>query len=51
MAGAAVRTELTMVSIITRMTGIAICGCAFEDVIDMTVQAGNLNVLTGQFEC
>jgi len=50
MAGTTVRTELTMVNIITRVAGIAIGGCAFEDVIDMTVQAGNLNVLTGQFE-
>ena len=36
--------------ILLRVAGIAIGGCAFEDVIDMTVQAGDRGVLTRQFE-
>jgi len=49
-AGTAVRSVLTIVSIITRVAGKAVCGCAFEDAVDMTTQAGNLNVFSCQFE-
>jgi hypothetical protein len=36
--------------ILARMAGITVVGCAPEDVIDMTAQAGNRGVLAGQFE-
>ena len=50
MAGTAVRTELAIVIILPRVAGIAIGGSTPEDVVDVTAQAGNFDVLTCQFE-
>lgn len=43
-AGGAVCSELAVVFIILLMAGIAVGGCALENVIDMTILAGNLDV-------
>ena len=50
MAGTAVRTELALVIIIRGVAGIAVGGGAPEEVVDVTAQAGNFDVLTCQFE-
>jgi len=48
--GCAVCSELAVVFIIILMAGIAIAGCALEDIIDMALIAGEIGVLTIQFE-
>lgn len=50
MAGTAICTELTLVIIVRGVAGIAIGGSAPEEVVDVTAQAGNFDVLTCQFE-
>jgi hypothetical protein len=47
MAAAAVGTELTVMSVVLFMAGIAVSCCAFEDVIGMTTHAGGRGVCTG----
>jgi hypothetical protein len=49
-AGTAVCPKLTLVSISLGMAGITILRRALEDVIDMTVLAGDVNMLTHQRE-
>jgi hypothetical protein len=51
MAGAAGSAQGALVRINCRVAGIAVAGCAPEDVIDMTFQAGDRVVLAGQLEC
>ena len=50
MAETTVRTELAIVIILCRVAGIAIGGCAPEDVIAMTARTGDIGVLPRQFE-
>jgi hypothetical protein len=50
MAGTAARPELTAMSILPGMAGIAVGRCALEDAVDMTTRAGRIDVLTCQFE-
>jgi hypothetical protein len=50
MARATIRTVTANVIIILLMTGIAIGGCALEDIVDMATRAGHIAMLTCQFE-
>lgn len=43
--------KVALVSIIRCMAGIAVAGSALENMIDMTTLAGDIDVLTCQFEC
>ncbi len=49
-AGAAVTTELTGMSIIVLVTADTICWCPHIDAIDMAIRAGDVNMCTGQQE-
>ncbi len=50
MAGTAVRTEPATVGVVISMAGIAVGGCAPEDVVDMTTCTGDSDMFAGQFE-
>jgi len=50
MASTAVRTELSIMHIPGRMTGVAIEGRPFEDTVRMTGIAGHVAMLSGQWE-
>ena len=48
--GCAILPKRALVEIIRGMTGITICGCAFELQVGMTFGTGNAVMLAGQFE-
>ena len=50
MTGRAIRTELPVMLIILLMAGEAICGRVFEHIVDMTLLAFNISMLTFKFE-
>jgi hypothetical protein len=49
-AGTAIRSETASVSVVFLMTGIAITGSAFVDIVDMAIAAGYRCMRAGQFE-
>jgi hypothetical protein len=50
MAGATGITKLARMSILSGVAGIAISGCAFENIIDMTVRTSGIHMLPRQFK-
>ena len=44
-AGATVSTELAVMIVVLLVAGIAVRGCAMEDLVDMTARTGNCSVL------
>ena len=50
MTGRAIRAKLPVMLIILLMAGEAICGRVFEDIVDMTLLAFNISMLTFKFE-
>jgi hypothetical protein len=51
MAGPAVSTELTVVSVIFLVAGIAIAGCSFIEAVGMAARTGCSAVCASQFKC
>jgi hypothetical protein len=49
-ATAAVCSKPPTVRVTILMAAITVCGCAFVDIIDMTVRTSHTGVLSGQFE-
>ena len=49
-AGSTIGAKAALVSIFFRMAGITIAGCPLENMSDMTILAGHIDVLTIQFE-
>ena len=51
MTGSTLRSKLTLMRIILRMTGTAVLRRAFEDAIDMTILTGHCRVFSIKMEC